>query len=231
MIPLQTIRNDCQKTFTTFAIALVTGWLFLQLKMPAPFLMGSLFGVWIIGSNIKSLQPHLGVARWFHIPVVLGLGVLIGSYFNMSEMAQAAQWFDTAIVMMIITIIVTASGFIFLTKWRGYDPLMAFFCAIPGGQAEALIMAREQVEKDYVVAMFHLIRVTIVFFSTPLLLAYFQGAEAVNQSNALLTSMPSLTDMTAQQLSYFLALGICGYITARLMRWPMPHLFGPVVFS
>ena len=231
MTNFQRLRKDSQQTLTTFAIALCTGWLFLQLKMPAPFLMGSLFGVWIIGSNIKALQPHLGVARWFHVPVVLGLGVLIGSYFSISVMTQAYQWLDTAIVMMLVTCIVTASGFLFLTKWRGYDPLMAFFCAIPGGQAEALIMAREQVEKDYVVALFHLIRVTIVFFSTPLLLAYFQGAEAVAQSNTLLTTMPSLSDMSVKELGYFMGLGISGYITARLMRWPMPHLFGPVVFS
>ena len=231
MTGFKTIKQDFQRTFVTFAIALCTGWLFLTLGMPAPFLMGSLFGVWIIGSNIKPLQPHLGVARWLHVPVVLGLGVLIGSYFNLSIMAQALHWLDTAIVMMLVTVVVTSSGFYFLTKLRGYEPLLAFFCSIPGGQAEALIMAKEQVEKDYVVALFHLIRVTIVFFSTPLLLAYFQGAEAVQQSNALLTAMPSLANMSVTQLTYFISLGISGYITARLMHWPMPHLFGPVVFS
>lgn len=231
MISFSRVIQDSLRTFTTFSIALTTGWLFLQLKMPAPFLMGSLFGVWIIGSNIKRLQPHLGVARWLHVPVVLGLGVLIGSYFTMTVMTQSLYWLDTALVMMLVTVVVTASGFYFLTKLRGYEPLLAFFCAIPGGQAEALILAREQVDKDYVVALFHLIRVTIVFFSTPLLLAYFQGAEAVSQSNALLTAMPSLTDMSAKEFAYFISLGVSGYITARIMRWPMPHLFGPVVFS
>ena len=79
---LPKIKTDIQKMALTFAIAAITGWLFLQFNVPAPFLMGSLFGVWFIGGAIKPLQPHLGVARWFHIPVVLGLGVFIGSFFQ-----------------------------------------------------------------------------------------------------------------------------------------------------
>ena len=231
MIAFSVIWSDIRRTMTTFAIALATGGLFLQLGFPAPFLMGSLFGVWIIGANIKQLQPHLGVSRRFHIPVVLGLGVLIGSYFTLDVLTNAASWYDTALVMMGVTVIVTGAGYFFLVKGRGYEPLMAFFCSIPGGQAEALLMAREQVEKDYVVALFHLIRVTAVFFSTPLILAYVQGADAVVQSNATLTAMPSLLDLTPIQGAYFLAIAIIGYAIARVMHWPMPHLFGPVVLS
>ena len=231
MMAATAIWPDIRRTATTFAIALGAGWLFLQLGFPAPFLMGSLFGVWIIGANVKQLQPHLGVSRRFHIPVVLGLGVLIGSYFTLDVLAHAASWYDTALVMMLVTIIVTGAGTFFLVKVRGYEPLMAFFCSIPGGQAEALLMAREQVEKDYVVALFHLIRVTAVFFSTPLILAYVQGADAVVQSNTTLTAMPSLFDLTALEGAYFLAIAIIGYGIARLMHWPMPHLFGPVVLS
>ena len=126
--------------------------------------MGSLFGVWIIGANVPALHPHLGVARWFHIPVVLGLGVLIGSYFNADVVSQAYRWWDTFVMMILVTIIVSSAGYVFLTRVRHYDPLMAFFCSIPGGQAEAIIMARDTVEKDYVVALFHLIRVALSLF-------------------------------------------------------------------
>ena len=231
MIAQSNVFDALQRLIITCTISICVGWLFLQLHFPAPFLMGSLFGVWILGANIPKLQPHLGISRGFHIPVVIGLGVLIGSYFNLSVMRQASQWLDTALVMMLVTILVTVIGYLFLTKRRSYDPLTAFLCTIPGGQAEALIIAREQVEKDYVVALFHLMRVTIVFCSTPLILAFMQGSEAVIQSNATLTTMPSLHDLDSTQLAYFVGLGICGYITARLTHWPMPHLFGPVIFS
>lgn len=225
------IWHDIRRTLITFAIALGVGWLFLQLGLPAPFMMGSLFGVWVIGANIKQLQPHLGVSRRVHIPTVLGLGVLIGTYFTLDVLRHAADWYDTALVMMAVTIIVTGAGYLFLVKGRGYEPLLAFFCSIPGGQAEVLLMAREQVEKDYVVALFHLIRVVAVFFSTPLILAYIQGADAVAQSNSTLTAMPSLFDLSLVEGGYFIAIAIIGYVIARFMNWPMPHLFGPVVLS
>ena len=223
--------TDCRKIALTFSIALSTGWLFLQLNLPAPFLMGSLFGVWVIGANLPKLQAHLGVARWFHIPVILGLGVLIGSHFTADIGRHALQWSDTLIAMMIVTMIVTIAGFLFLTKLRGYDRLTAFLCSVPGGQAEVLVMAREQVEKDYVVALFHLIRVAFVFFSTPLLLAFIQGAQAVASSNQQLAAMPSLADLSALQLAYFIALGISGYIIAKALHFPMAHLLGPVILS
>lgn len=209
----------------------MAGWILLQLQFPAPFLMGSLFGVWALGANVPPLQKHLGVARWMHIPIVLGLGVLIGSYFTLEVTKQAIKWWDTALIMMLVTVIVTSCGYYVLTKWRGYDPLMAFFCAIPGGQAEALIIAREMVAKDYVVALFHLIRVTIVFSSTPLIVAYVEGAQAVVESNATLTTMPLLSDLSVQQAGYFIGIAVLGYGVARATNWPMPHLFGPVVFS
>ena len=43
---------------------------------------------------------------------------------------------------------------------------------LPGGQAEALILARQLVDKDYVV-LFHLVRVIPFLFYT-LMLAFFQ---------------------------------------------------------
>ena len=225
------IITDCRKMALTFSIALSTGWLFLQINLPAPFLMGSLFGVWVTGANLPRLQPHLGVARWFHIPVVLGLGVLIGSHFTSDIISQAVRWSDTVLTMIIVTIIVTMAGFFFLTKIRGYDRLTAFLCSVPGGQAEVLIMAREQVEKDYVVALFHLIRVAFVFISTPLLLAFIQGTEAVTDSNQKLASMARLWDLSSSQLSAFLGIAITGYIIAKILRLPMAHLFGPVILS
>ena len=228
---LKTLLIDCRKITLTFSIALSTGWLFLQFNLPAPFLMGSLFGVWLIGANLPRLQAHLGVARWFHIPVVLGLGVLIGSHFTADIIHHAWQWSDTLLAMIMVTMIVTIAGFLFLTKWRDYDKLTAFLCSVPGGQAEVLVMAREQVEKDYVVALFHLIRVAFVFFSTPLLLAFIQGTQAVVSSNQQLAAMPGLADLSTLELSYFIGLGIIGYIIAKIVRLPMAHLLGPFILS
>ena len=224
-------RDDLRKMAVTFTLAAITGAVFLMLDFPAPFLMGSLFGVWVIGSIFSGLHPHLGVARWFHIPVILGLGVFIGSFFQGDLIGHAITYAPTVIAMMAVTVIVTIIGYLFLTRIRGYAPVTAILCAIPGGQAEAIVMAREMVDKDYIVALFHLIRVAFVFITTPLLLAAIQGQEAVAQSNQALQAMPGLLDLSLEQMISFIALAIGGMMMGRLIRLPMPHLLGPVLLS
>jgi membrane AbrB-like protein len=223
--------NDIRRLTVTFAVALASGWGFLQLGFPAPYLMGSLFGVWIGGGLVTRLQPHLGVARWFHKPVVLGLAVLIGATFNQAVLEQAEKWSLTLVTMLGTTIIVTVIGYQFLRRFRGYDPRLAILCSVPGGQAEALAMAREMVERDYVVALFHLVRVVIVFLTTPLLLRLIEGQAAVDRSNVALQTMPSIFVLPAADIITFILLGAVGMLIARQLRIPMPHLLGPMGLS
>ena len=223
--------HDLIRLAVTFTMALSVGWSFMQIGIPAPYLMGSLFGVWFGGALVRPLQPHLGVARWFHKPVVLGLGVLIGATFNQSVLDHADKWMVTLATMVGTTIVVTAIGYTFLRRRRGYEPRLAILCSVPGGQAEAIVMAREMVDKDYVVALFHLVRVVVVFVSTPLLLGIIEGRAAVENSNVALRDMPSIFGLPPSDIMVFVGLGVAGFIIARLCRVPMPHLLGPVGLS
>jgi membrane AbrB-like protein len=222
---------DIRRLAITFALALGCGWIFLKIGIPAPFLMGSLFGVWFSGGALPKLRPHLGVARWFHIPVVLGLGVLIGANFKPEIISTATQWWMTVAMMVLTTIVVTAIIYRYLLHYRGYDPMVAFFCSVPGGQAEILAVARKITDKDYIIALFHLVRVTVVFLSTPLLLAVIEGRQAVLGSNDRLTAMPGLADLPLADLFLFVVLALAGFGLARLLRLPMPHLLGPMGLS
>jgi len=222
---------DIRRLAVTFAVALASGWGFLQLGFPAPYLMGSLFGVWIGGGLVTRLQPHLGVARWFHKPVVLGLGVLIGATFNQAVLEQAEKWSLTLVTMVGTTFVVTVIGYLFLRRFRGYEPRLAILCSVPGGQAEAIAMAREMVDRDYVVALFHLVRVVIVFITTPLLLRLIEGQDAVDQSNVALQTMPGIFELPAMDIIIFILLGVVGMLIARGLRIPMPYLLGPMGLS
>ena len=131
--------------------------------------------MWIFGSILRSSRQYLGVARWFHVPVIFGLGALIGANFRADMLTQISQWGGTVLIMVVTTVLVSCIGYIFLNKFKGYEPRLAFLCCIPGGQAEALALARDAVDQDYVVALFHLVRVVFVFVSMPLLLAVLEG--------------------------------------------------------
>ena len=87
--------------------------------------MGSLFGVWIFGSMFRSFRQHLA-GRWFHVPVIFGLGVLIGANFRADMWAQISLCGNTVFIMAVTTVLVSFIGYIFLNKFRGYEPRRLF---------------------------------------------------------------------------------------------------------
>ena len=70
--------SDLKCLICTLACAAGTSMLFKLLGVPAPFLLGSMFGVWTVSSLVKPLKRYFSIPRWFYITVVLGLGVLVG---------------------------------------------------------------------------------------------------------------------------------------------------------
>ncbi len=228
---IKAVISDIRKLAITFALATVASYLCNKIGLPAPFLLGSLFGVWFGGGLFKPLQKQLGVARWIHIPVVLGIASLIGANFKPDIVASAKLWTTTLIAMIIATVLATMLGWLFLTRVRKYNFYTALLNSVPGGQAEVLLLSRDFVEKDYVVALFHLVRVVIVFCSTPLILALVSGSQAVVDSNVALKGMAGIADLQAQQIVVFIAIAVGGFIVARIIRLPIPHLLGPLFLS
>lgn len=231
MPDLARIGVDAFKMMVTFTLALSTGWLFFLMNLPAPYMMGALFGVWLAGGLIKPLRGYLGVPRWFHVPVILWLSVMIGATFNQAMAQQFVHWWKSIAVMLATTSIVCLTVYCFLHRIRGYEKRLAFFCCLPGGQAEVMALARELVDKDYVVALFHLVRVTIVFVAIPLLLALLQGSEAVTTSNVRLSNMPGIFTLPVSELLLFIFLAVAGLLLALLLRLPLPYLLGPMILS
>jgi uncharacterized membrane protein AbrB (regulator of aidB expression) len=58
----------------TVGVALVSGILLKFLGAPAPYLLGSLFGVWLVGCLVRPVRSLLVVPRWLHVSVTLGTG-------------------------------------------------------------------------------------------------------------------------------------------------------------
>ena len=227
---MHTLISDIRSLATTFIIAVTAGQFCQYFVLPAPFLLGSLFGAWCVGASVATVQNNLGVPRWFHVPVILGLGTLIGSNFGPDTIPQMHNWATSMMAMIVATILATLAG-LFLIRIRRYEFTLALLGCIPGGQAEVIMISRDLVDKDYVVALFHLVRVALVFCSTPLILAIMQGQDAVDASNAALLAMPSIMTLPPQTVFLFVAISVIALPAAQVLRLPMPHLVGPLILS
>lgn len=223
--------RDVRSLAVTVVIALGSAFVCHRIGTPAPYLLGSLFGTWIAGGMVAPLRPYLGIPRNVHIVTVTGLGVLVGAMFNPDIFDQLGTWMVTVVSMIGATLVATVAGYQYLTRLRKYPPMLALLCCLPGGQAEIVAVSREMVEKDYVVALCHLVRVATVFCATPLLLTLMHGRGAVQASNAVLDNLPGILDVSATGMLLFFGLAVAGYYLARLLRIPMPHLLGPLILS
>lgn len=223
--------KDLKQLSLTFAVCLAVGFLFQKLHLPAPLLLGSLFGTWLAGKFIPLSFGELGVPRWFHTAVVLGLSTLIGATFNPEMLPKLSLWAGTVFAMLITTVIATFAGYQYLHRVRGYDSKLAFLCSLPGGQAEVIALSRDLVEKDYVVAFCHLVRVVVVVAMIPLLLAITQGAEGVAASYVVTAQLPGVVDLPPLILVEFIGIGVGGYVLAKWLHIPIPHLLGPLILS
>ena len=198
---------------------------------PAPYLLGSLFGVWLLGGMVRPVRNLLTIPRWLHVSVTLGMGVLVGAMFDPAIADKIARWSWTVAGMLLATVLATLVGYVYLHRLRGYPRLLSLLCCMPGGQAEILAISRDLVEKDYVVALCHLVRVATVFCATPLLLALIQGQAAVDVSNRVLGELPGLLSLPGITLIIFASVAVMGYAGGRVIRLPMPHLLGPLILS
>ena len=213
------------------SVCLIVGWLVAKTGSPAPYLLGSLIAAWTLAKLLPENFAYLGIPKWFRTSVILGLSVLIGAAFSPHVMSQLGLWSGTVITMLVTTIIATVAGYTFLSKFRKYDPTLAFLCALPGGQAEVIAVSQDLVKKDYVVAFCHLVRVAVVVCILPLMLAISEGSEGVAASNIAVKQLPSIVDLSALLILQFVAIGAAGYLLAKLLHIPMAHLLGPLVLS
>ena len=228
---LSAVLRDVAKLALTALFALSSGWEFSQFRLPVHYMLGSLIGVWVLGGLVRPAQPWLGVPRWFHIPVILGLGVIVGGAIGPGFIGSILIWWPTTLVVIVATTIATTIGFLVLWRLRRRPWLQALLSAVPGGQAEVSVIARDYVEKDYAVVLSHLVRVTFIFLSTPLILALVEGQAAVEQSYQAQDNLPGLFELPPRRIIEFLAMAFGSYALARLIRMPMPHLLGPMLVS
>lgn len=223
--------NELKMLGTTLLIGLLLGWVLAHAHVPAPYMLGSLFGAWWLGKQGFWFLPKLGVPRWFHIAVILGLSTMMGATFTPDVLAKLMLWSGTVAAMLGATVLATLCGYLYLTKVRGYERPLAILCSLPGGQAEVVAISRDLVEKDYVVAFCHLVRVVVVVCLIPLLLFISEGSVGVAASNASLAKLPGVLDLPLVILLKYIVLSLGGFVLAKWLRVPIAHLLGPLLLS
>jgi len=199
--------------------ALIANWL----TLPLPWMIGSMLTCTI--ASIAKVQ--IGMPMKIRNPMVIVLGVLLGSGFSPGMVSHISEW---AISLVLIIGYLVAVGMVvypFFRRFAGYDPVTAYFCSMPGGLNEMVILGKEMGGDDRRIVLTHASRIMIAVLIIPV---WFRFSEAIDMSNRAQFGV-SITAIPFQDLVILLLCGVLGMPLAKLFRLPARLLIGPMLLS
>ncbi|SMY07041.1 AbrB family transcriptional regulator [Flavimaricola marinus] len=191
--------------------------------MPLPWMLGPM-----VGTTIAALfsAPIRGPEklRPFVIPVI---GVLLGSSVTAEILASALGWWPSLLVLIPFLVCAAVVSFHFYRRVAGYDPVTAYFCAMPGGLNDMLILGGAAGGQETRIALAHASRILIVVTFVVIFYSVALGVTATGRSAGW---------VRLDVLSWrdWLILGGCAILGARLgkiARLPAPQIVGPMILS
>ena len=206
------------------AIGGAAGYLANWIGMPLPWMLGpmiattfaSLLGIPVFGPN--GLRPVV-------IPI---LGVMLGAAINRSVFAHIGDWGVTLAIMVPFLASAAAVSILIYRKIAGYDPVTAYFSAMPGGLNDMLILGTAAGGDERRIALAHASRILVVITCVGLFYGFALGARPGGSGGRPWIAMDVLT------LSDWLWLGACavlGVPFGKLLRAPAPNMLGPMLLS
>jgi membrane AbrB-like protein len=199
------------------------GYLAELATVPLPWMLGPMIvctlGA-ILGLPIKGPTP-------IRPPMVMILGVLLGSGFTPAMVDQAGQW---ALSLGLLALYVALGGALCYPYFRrvaGYDKPTAYFSAMPGGLNEMMLVGAEMGGDDRRIVLTHASRILITVLTIPILFRLTSDIDMTDRDQYG-------TGLFDVSLRDYLLLGGCivvGYPLAKILRIPAPMLVGPMIAS
>lgn len=204
-------------------IGVASGALAFALGMPLPWMLGPM-----IGTTIAAMLalPVRGPDRLRPIVIPI-IGVMLGSAMTADVFDLLGNWVLTLVLLPIF--LLTAAGFSYIVYRRigGFDPVTAFYAAMPGGMNEMMLMGGEAGGDERRIALAHAARVLIVILFVVLFFALVLGVTSSGQSRTWI----ALGALDFRDYAILIFCAAAGVPLANLARLPAAQVFGPMILS
>ena len=204
----------------------VGGAIFLTLRMPLAWMLGSMFVVGAYALLARQHWPKPAVDMRLRALMIVVLGVMLGSAFTPDMLNRWTEWLGLMGLMLVYVPLATACCYWIFRKLGGFDPATAYFAATPGGLQEMTMVGEAMGGNASQIILSHTVRVFIVVMTIPF---YFRLIEGMN-----VPPMPpggSFQNLAPDDAGLLVASGLIGWILARRLRMPAAQLVGPMLCS
>ncbi|MDH3738079.1 MAG: AbrB family transcriptional regulator, partial [Alphaproteobacteria bacterium] len=156
-------RADLGKFALAIGLGTAGGAIFSYLDLPLPWMMGAMFasGMATLGGAQLKMDSRLRTL------MILVLGVLLGGAFSPEIVERIPRWPITLASLAIYVVIATVATFAYYRFIARFDPRTAFFCAVPGGLNEMIILGEAAGADERQISVSHTTRIFFVVMVLP----------------------------------------------------------------
>lgn len=205
------------------AIGALGGWLAKSLSVPLP---------WMIGAMVATMTAAVAGLR-IRVPgklrnlFVVVLGLMLGSAFQPEVLDHLGEWVVSLAALALYCAGAGGLGVLYFRKVCKYEPVTAYFSAMPGGLAEMVLTGTAMGGDARLISLTHGARVMLVVLCLPFAFQLFAGYEPGDRPP---TGVP-FAEEPILDLLVLAASGAAGYFGARALRLPAGAVLGPMVLS
>lgn len=155
----------------TVAIGAAGVGVFHVLSLPLPFLFGPMAASLVaalLGARLAGLGQVSVGARAV-------LGVAIGTSVTPALVAQVPAMLASVALVPVYILIIGAAGFPFFRRICRFDPVTAFYSAMPGGAADMTIFGQEAGANVRQLSLVHATRLLVIMIVAPIVLVNIYG--------------------------------------------------------
>ena len=218
------MSTSVREQVTAILLGVIGGLLAYFGGLPLPWMLGPM-----IANTLAALLrlPIRGPVRIrpFVIPI---LGVLLGSGITPEVMSMMGSWVASLLLLPVFLVCAAGLSYTVYRRIGGYDPVTAFYSAMPGGLNEMLILGEEQGGDGRRIALAHAARVLLIIVFVALYFGLVLGVTSGGRNGA------NWVTLDAIGLRDYVILGLCaliGAVAAKRAGLPAAPVLGPMLLS
>ncbi len=205
----------------TVGIAGIGAGIFLVAGLPLPFLFGPMAACLLAalaGLRFEGLGQVSIAARTI-------VGVAVGASITPAVVGQLPQMaFSVAFIPLYIVLIAVA-GVPFFTRVCRYDPVTAWYAAMPGGLQDMILFGEEAGGDARALSLIHATRVLIIVTLAPVLMTSAFGASLTHPIGAPAAAIP------AQEITLMVLAAILGWKGGERIKLFGASILGPMILT
>lgn len=190
---------------------------FWLVHLPTPLLFGGLVGALLFALTTSS---RLTLPRWVFLAAQGVVGATVGAAVDWGTLGSlGSAWFAVVVVSALTLVISVGAGQ--LLRLHHVSAVTASFASIAGGASGMTALAHDLGADDRVVTVIQYLRVLVVLFSMPAVVALVFHAHEAGRSSA---SRGDVSDAV-----FTVLVVVLGVTLGRLARLPSPAILGALV--